>query len=167
MNSQQGDSDMIDVKKEHFSLDRAHLEEAILNQASLYDLYASECARQQNKVDRLKNGLEYAEAQKKIDIRRNAEDTGKKMTQDQVDCEVVVDSEIVAIKQDLLDAEEYLAQLKVAVAAMVHKRDSIENEVRMVMSKVSMTNGDVSSETRYDAQVEAVDRATQASMLGR
>ena len=52
---------MIDVKKEHFALDRAHLEEAILNQASLYDLYASECARQQNKVDRLKNGLEYAE----------------------------------------------------------------------------------------------------------
>ena len=107
------------------------------------------------------------EAQKKIDIRRNAEATGKKMTQDQVDCEVVVDEEIVAVKTELLDAEEYLAQLKVAVAAMVHKRDSIENEVRMVMSKVSMTNGDVSSETRYDAQVEAVDRATQASMLGR
>jgi len=37
----------------------------------------------------------------------------------------------------------------------------------MVMSKVSMTNGDVSPETRYDAQVEAVDRATQASILGK
>ena len=46
---------MIEVKQEHLQFDRAHLEWAILNQASLFDLYASECARQQSKVDKIKN----------------------------------------------------------------------------------------------------------------
>lgn len=156
---------MIEVKPEHLALDRAHLEEAILNQASLYDHYASECSRQQSKVDRLKNALEYKSAQLKIQIRTNAEVAKVKMTQDQVDCALEVEPEIQQLKGEILDAEEYLGQLKAAVTAMVHKRDSIENEVRLVLSKAGMLlDGSVSEDTKYDAQAAAVEAATQASM---
>lgn len=155
---------MIEVKKEHLALDRAHLEQAILNQASWFDLYASECARQQSKVDRLKNQLEYVSADKKIAIRANAAASGGKApTQDQVDCQLIVDPDIKLLKDSLLDEEEYLGQLKAAVEAMRHKRDSIENERALVLSKFTM-DGDVSPEIREQARLDAIEKATQESM---
>lgn len=155
---------MIEVKKEHLALDRAHLEQAILNQASWFDLYASECARQQSKVDRLKNQLEYVSADKKIAIRANAAASGGKApTQDQVDCQLIVDPDIKLLKDSLLDEEEYLGQLKAAIEAMRHKRDSIENERALVLSKFTM-DGDVSPEIREQARLDAIEKATQESM---
>lgn len=155
---------MIEVKKEHLALDRAHLEQAILNQASWFDLYASECARQQSKVDRLKNQLEYVSAEKKIAIRANAAASGgKSPTQDQVDCQLIVDPDIKLLKDSLLEEEEYLGQLKAAVEAMRHKRDSIENERALVLSKFTM-DGDVSPEIREQARLDAIEKATQESM---
>lgn len=155
---------MIEVKKEHLVLDRAHLEQAILNQASWFDLYASECARQQSKVDRLKNQLEYVSAEKKIAIRANAAASGGKApTQDQVDCQLIVDPDIKLLKDSLLEEEEYLGQLKAAVEAMRHKRDSIENERALVLSKFTM-DGDVSPEIREQARLDAIEKATQESM---
>lgn len=155
---------MIEVKKEHLVLDRAHLEWAILNQASLYDLYASECSKQQSVVERLKNELEYKSAQFKIQIRTNAEIAKVKMTQDQVDCALIVEPEIKQLKERIVDEEEYLGQLKAATTAMVHKRDSIENEVRLVTSKADMIVGDCNPDLKYQAQVKAVEEATQNSM---
>lgn len=154
---------MIEVKQEHLQFDRAHLEWAILNQASLFDLYASECARQQSKVDKIKNALEYTSALKKIEIRANAEAQKIKMTQDQVDCAVILDHDIKFLKDNLLEEEEYLGQLKAAVEAMRHKRDSIENERALVLSKFTM-DGDVSPELREQVRQEAIDRAMQMSM---
>jgi hypothetical protein len=155
---------MIEVKKEHLALDRAHLEQAILNQASWFDLYASECARQQSKVDRLKNQLEYVSAEKKIAIRANAAASGGKApTQDQVDCQLIVDPDIKLLKDSLLEEEEYLGQLKAAVEAMRHKRDSIENERALVLSTFTM-DGDVSPEIREQARLDAIEKATQESM---
>lgn len=155
---------MIEVKPEHLALDRAHLEEAVLNQASWYDLYASECGKQQNKVDRLKNELEYKSALKKIEIRSQAEAQKIKMTQDQVDSALVIDPEVKMLNEKILDEEEYLAQLKAAVTAMVHKRDSIENEIRLVLSKASMVTADVSPDIRLDMQTSAVERAINESI---
>lgn len=155
---------MIEVKKEHFALDRAHLEQAVLEQASLYDLYASECAKQENNVARLKNKLEYRSAQLKIEIRTNADAAKVKMTQDQVDCALAVEPEVKQLREEILDAEEYLGQLKAAVTAMVHKRDSIENETRLVLSKATTILGSCDADTTFDAQCAAVEKATQQSM---
>ena len=155
---------MIEVKKEHLALDRAHLEQAILNQASWFDLYASECARQQSKVDRIKNALEYRSAEKKIEIRNQAVVAGGKMpTQDQVDCQLIVDPDIKLLKDNLLDEEEYLGQLKAAVEAMRHKRDSIENERALVLSRFTM-DGDVSTELREKVRQESIDKAIADSL---
>lgn len=155
---------MIEVRPEHLALDRNHLEQAVLMQASWYDLYATECAKQQNKVDRLRNELEYKSAQLKIQIRANADAAKVKMTQDQVDCALIVEPEIVMLKKDILDAEEYLGQLKAAVTAMTHKRDSIDNEIRIVTTKANLISGDCDPETKFAAKCAAVEKATQASM---
>lgn len=155
---------MIEVKSEHFALDRAHLEQAILSQASLYELYASEAAKVEAQVSRKKNALEYKSAQLKIQIRANADAAKVKLTQDQVDSALVVEPEIQQLKTEILDAEEYLGQLKAAVTAMVHKRDSIENETRMVLSRASMVSGECTPETTFQAQTRAVEAATEASM---
>lgn len=155
---------MIEVKAEHFQLSRTHLEDAVLTQASLFEHYAGEAARQESVVARLKNELSYKTAQRKIEIRANAAAAKIKMVQDEVDCQIETDPELRAIKVQILDAEEYLGQLKSAVEAMRHKRDSIENERALVLSKFTMITGDCAPETRLEAQTEAVERATQESM---
>lgn len=156
---------MIEVKPEHLHLDRAHLQQANFQQASLMDLYASECGKQQNKVDRLKNELEYKSAQKKIEIRANAEAQKIKMTQDQVDCALIVDTEIKFLKDNILDEEEYLAQLKAAVEGLRHKRDSINNEYRLAISKAdTIINGDVDPDIRFKAQAEAIQDSINQSI---
>lgn len=156
---------MIEVKPEHLHLDRAHLHQANFQQASLMDLYASECGKQQNKVDRLKNELEYKSAQKKIEIRANAEAQKIKMTQDQVDCALIVDTEIKFLKDNILDEEEYLAQLKAAVEGLRHKRDSINNEYRLIISKADViVNGDVDPDIRFKAQAEAIQDSINQSI---
>lgn len=155
---------MIEVKAEHFQLSRTHLEDAVLTQASLFEHYAGEAARQESVVARLKNELSYKTAQRKIEIRANAAAAKIKMVQDEVDCQIETDPELRAIKSQILDAEEYLGQLKSAVEAMRHKRDSIENERALVLSKFTMISGDCAPETRLEAQTEAVERATQESM---
>lgn len=155
---------MIEVKAEHFQLSRTHLEDAVLTQASLFEHYAGEAARQESVVARLKNELSYKTAQRKIEIRANAAAAKIKMVQDEVDCQIETDPELCAIKAQILDAEEYLGQLKSAVEAMRHKRDSIENERALVLSKWTMISGDCAPETKLDAQTEAVERATQESM---
>lgn len=155
---------MIEVKPEHLHLDRAHLETAILNQASIFDLYATECGKQQNKVDRLQGSLDYTIAKKKLEIRDNAEAAKKKLTLDDVASLVLTDPEVVEAKGRLFDEQEYLLQLKAAVEALRHKRDSIDNEVRLVLSKASLITCDVDPDTKFDAQAEAIDRATRESM---
>lgn len=155
---------MIEVKPEHLHLDRAHLETAILNQASIFDLYATECGKQQNKVDRLQGSLEYTIAKKKLEIRDNAEAAKKKLTLDDVASLVLTDPQVVEAKNRLFDEQEYLLQLKAAVEALRHKRDSIDNEVRLVLSKASLITCDVDPDTKFDAQTEAIDRATRESM---
>lgn len=155
---------MIEVKAEHFQLSRTHLEDAVLTQASLFEHYAGEAARQESVVARLKNELSYKTAQRKIEIRANAAAAKIKMVQDEVDCQIETDPELRAIKSQILDAEEYLGQLKSAVEAMRHKRDSIENERALVLSKFTMISGDCAPETRLEVQTEAVERATQESM---
>ena len=57
---------MIEVKAEHFQLSRTHLEDAVLTQASLFEHFAGEAARQESVVARLKNELSYKTAQRKV-----------------------------------------------------------------------------------------------------
>lgn len=155
---------MIEVRKEHFEINRNKLEEAVLQQASLFDLYASECEKQRSKVDKMKNSLEYKSALLKIKIREEAESAKIKMTQDQVDCKLLTDLDITALKNQILEEEEYLGQLKAAVEAMRHKRDSLEIEKSLVLSKFSMTTGDVAMDTKAEAYEAAMSESMRRSM---
>lgn len=155
---------MIKVKPEHLTLNRAGLENAILNQASWYELYGTECSTQRIKLARLKNKLEYISAQEKIKIRAEAETAKIKMTQDQVDCVLITTPVIQELKLEILDTEQYLGQLEVAVMAMMHKRDSIQNELKFVTSRLSMISGDVCSDTKFETQTSAVEKSIAESM---
>lgn len=154
----------MEINKTHFLLDRAHLEEAVLKQASIFEYYASEAARQESKVARLKNELKYKSAQRKIEIRANAAATKAKLLLDEVECMIATDPELHGLELQILDTEEYLGQLKSAVEAMRHKRDSIENERALVLSKFTLINGDCSSDTKLEMQTNAVEEAINKSM---
>lgn len=159
---------MIEAKKEHLVLDRAHLEKANLEQASIFDMYAVECSKQQKVVDGLKRSLKYLVSNKRTEIRNNAAATKTKLILDEIDCQVNLDKEVQALEGKILDEEEYLSQLKGHIESLRIKRDSIANEFKLVLSKASLLldNGTVDPELAERMQYDSMDKAMEDS-LGR
>lgn len=157
---------MIEAKKEHLVLDRAHLEKANLEQASIFDMYAIECSKQQKVVDELKRKLKYLMSNKRTEIRNNAAATKTKLILDEIDCQVNLDKEVQELEGRILDEEEYLSQLKGHIESLRIKRDSIANEFKLVLSKASLLfdDGTVDSELTEKMQYESMDEAMQMSM---
>lgn len=157
---------MIEAKKEHLVLDRAHLEKANLEQASIFDMYAVECSKQQKVVDGLKRSLKYLVSNKRTEIRNNAAATKTKLILDEIDCQVNLDKEVQALEGKILDEEEYLSQLKGHIESLRIKRDSIANEFKLVLSKASLLldNGTVDSELTERMQYDSMDKAMEDSL---
>ena len=157
---------MIEAKKEHLVLDRAHLEKANLEQASIFDMYATECSKQQKVVDGLKRNLKYLVSNKRTEIRNNAVATKTKLVLDEIDCQVNLDKEVQALEGKILDEEEYLSQLKGHIEALRIKRDSIANEFKLVLSKASLLldNGTVDPELSERMQYDSMDKAMNDSL---
>lgn len=157
---------MIEAKKEHLVLDRAHLEKANLEQASIFDMYATECSKQQKVVDGLKRNLKYLVSNKRTEIRNNAAATKTKLVLDEIDCQVNLDKEVQALEGKILDEEEYLSQLKGHIESLRIKRDSIANEFKLVLSKASLLldNGTVDPELSERMQYDSMDKAMEDSL---
>jgi hypothetical protein len=157
---------MIEAKKEHLVLDRAHLEKANLEQASIFDMYATECSKQQKVVDGLKRNLKYLVSNKRTEIRNNAAATKTKLILDEIDCQVNLDKEVQALEGKILDEEEYLSQLKGHIESLRIKRDSVANEFKLVLSKASLLldNGTVDPELAERMQYDSMDKAMEDSL---
>ena len=157
---------MIQAKKEHLVLDRAHLEKANLEQASIFDMYAIECSKQQKVVDGLKRQLKYLVSNKRTEIRNNAAATKTKLILDEIDCQVNLDPEVIALDGKILDEEEYLSQLKGHIESLRIKRDSIANEFKLVLSKASLLldDGKVDPELTERMQYDSMDKAMEESI---
>lgn len=157
---------MIEAKKEHLVLDRAHLEKANLEQASIFDMYAVECSKQQKVVDDLKRNLKYLVSNKRTEIRNNAAAQNKKMVLDEIDCQINLDQEVQELEGQILEEEEYLGQLKGHIESLRIKRDSIANEFRLVLSRASILLEDNSIDPSLTEamQNESMDQAMIRSM---
>lgn len=130
----QGVLAVISFPDNHLEVNRGNLEKCILQQASLYDYYAKEAAEVEAKVNRKKNDIEVKTAALKIQVRKNWTEA-KAPTIDQIEAIVITDAELQALKSELFDLMEYHGKLKARVAAVTQKRDMIETEVKIILSK--------------------------------
>lgn len=128
-------------------LDFKDLETSVARQSSLYDYYASREAEAREDRDRAVNKLDNMTARTELRIRKEAADSGEKLTEAKVFALVGADEELERLREDVVKANRKLLDASRVVRALDHKKTAIECAVRMVASGswATSTSTDVSS----------------------
>ena len=148
----------MEINKNHFVLDKYHLETEACQQPSLYQYYGELAADKQKEVDKKSLQLEQLEAQTKIEIRAS----GGKITQDQVDCLISTDANVQKMRNELIDLKHERDVLKTAVSAMEQKRSMIEMEVKIQNNRVFQESGNIGERS----SAEWVEAALEKQLKG-
>ena len=127
---------MIETSPEHFKLGDLHADIETL--ASLVHYYSDEAAKARSKKDSLEVQLELRMAQVETTLRADiARNGGSKPTESQIKAMVIQNKDVIQLNLDIVKATEDLNVLMAAVKAMDAKRDSINNKVRLTVSKAT------------------------------
>ena len=103
----------------------ANLQDAMMQQASLFAHYGVEAAKASRQVDVVKMLLETAEAAVYRKMRDNADMNGEKITETQLEKMISREDRIIKLKKALNEAKQIEANGKIAVEAFRHRRDML------------------------------------------
>lgn len=115
-------------------LDMMDLQTEVGKQASTYAYYSDQLVEAKADRERLLNRLDLRESQIELEIRKDAEDSGQKLTEARIQSLIKVRDEIVALKEQIVEANRAVGVLATAVEAMEHKKAMISNAVSMAVS---------------------------------
>lgn len=115
-------------------LDVMDLQTEVGKQASTYAYYSEQLVDAKAERDRLVNRLDLRESQIELDIRKEAEATGLKLTETRIQSLIKVNDEIVKLKADIVEANRAVGILSTTVEALEHKKSMISNAVSMAVT---------------------------------
>lgn len=124
---------MTQINTSHFELNRANLDSAAMQQASLYDYYGHEMNLAKDKLSRLENRMELLQADVRTYEKENWKGA-KAPTIDDLKCAVIKNPKVMELQQEIFEAELEVNELSTAVKAMEHKRDMIGVMAKFVLS---------------------------------
>lgn len=117
-----------------FQLDIMDLQTEIGKQTSTYAYYSDQLVEAKADRERLLNRLDLRESQIELEIRKDAEDSGQKLTETRIQSLIKVRDEIVDLKEKIVQANKAVGILATAVEAMEHKKAMISNAVSMAVT---------------------------------
>lgn len=117
-----------------FQLDIMDLQTEIGKQTSTYAYYSDQLVEAKADRERLLNRLDLRESQIELEIRKDAEDSGQKLTETRIQSLIKVRDEIVDLKEKIVQANKVVGILATAVEAMEHKKAMISNAVSMAVT---------------------------------
>lgn len=117
-----------------FQLDIMDLQTEIGKQTSTYAYYSDQLVEAKADRERLLNRLDLRESQIELEIRKDAEDSGQKLTETRIQSLIKVRDEIVDLKEQIVQANKAVGILSTAVEAMEHKKAMISNAVSMAVT---------------------------------
>lgn len=117
-----------------FQLDIMDLQTEIGKQTSTYAYYSDQLVEAKADRERLLNRLDLRESQIELEIRKDAEDSGQKLTETRIQSMIKVRDEIVDLKEQIVQANKDVGILSTAVEAMEHKKAMISNAVSMAVT---------------------------------
>lgn len=117
-----------------FQLDIMDLQTEIGKQTSTYAYYSDQLVEAKADRERLLNRLDLRESQIELEIRKDAEDSGQKLTETRIQSLINVRDEIVDLKEQIVQANKAVGILSTAVEAMEHKKAMISNAVSMAVT---------------------------------
>lgn len=110
----------IDVE---LSIDEDQLNEELMNQPLLYRKWSTFEAGAATQVKKIELKLEHAKAQAYIE----AKESGIKMTVKDLEAAVTLDEDVIKLNEQLIEAQEVLADMKTAVRAFLQRHDALKD----------------------------------------
>ena len=117
--------------KEDVDINIHALDEELFKQASLFIKWAEKAVNATTIRDGIKNKLELVRGEVAIDIREHPDEYKFKITEETVKSLVETDSEVVKLKEELLQANEQVNIFTAARMAIEQKKTMLENIVRL------------------------------------
>lgn len=140
-------------------IDFMDLQPPVAMQASLYGYYSDKAVDARAERDSAVNELDRVTAAVELEIRKNAEESGEKLTEAKVNAKVEQDKRVVELKEIVVEKNRILQRHEAKCRALDHKKSMIECAVRMMLSKSNvMSEKGVADEWAGDESQKAIRR---------
>lgn len=149
-----------DQLSKDISFSPVDLTSAMVEQSALVVHYGTLLAKSQRQTEDLKLVLENAEARVYRQLRDKAAETGTKMTEAQLEKEVILSETVLALKKALSEARQIEATAKIAVDAFRGRRDMLTSMGLMAREEL---RGEMSINRRNEVE-QALDATKERYM---
>ena len=122
----------VNINQEHFKV--RNLAEDIRKQSSWFQYYGKLAVNAKREAALAKLRLKQATSEKELAIRANALKSKEKLTENQIKAQLGRDPDLIALENELIDAEATAGLLDNARWAMDHKKSMIDDAVRLEIS---------------------------------
>lgn len=151
----------MDIGKD-LTIDKYHLDEECVSQASLYWEYSEACAQAKQEMGDIADRVKVTLAACQMHLREEANQKGTKLTEATVSAMVDIDTEVVAIRAAYRQAEATYLKMQVAVQALDTKRSELDNMVKLYQTGYFSLRDNSTGMTQGDRRtVEYVERTNQ------
>lgn len=123
---------VVNINPDHFRV--IDLNDDIRKQSSLFQYYGKLAVNAKREASQAKLRLKQATGEKELALREKAIKDGAKITENQIKAMLAVDPDLIALENELIDAEATAGVLENARWAMDHKKSMIDDAVRLEVS---------------------------------
>lgn len=122
----------ININPDNFKI--IDLNDDIRKQSSWFQYYGKLAVNAKREAAQAKLRLKQATSEKELALREKAQKEGNKLTENQIKAMLGVDSDLIMLENELIDAEAAAGLLENARWAMDHKKSMIDDAVRLEIS---------------------------------
>lgn len=122
----------VNINPDNFKI--IDLNDDIRKQSSWFQYYGKLAVNAKREAAQAKLRLKQATSEKELALREKAQKEGNKLTENQIKAMLGVDSDLIMLENELIDAEAAAGLLENARWAMDHKKSMIDDAVRLEIS---------------------------------
>ena len=122
----------VNINPDNFKI--IDLNKDIRKQSSWFQYYGKLAVNAKREAAQAKLRLKQATSEKELALREKAQKEGNKLTENQIKAMLGVDSDLIMLENELIDAEAAAGLLENARWAMDHKKSMIDDAVRLEIS---------------------------------
>ena len=148
----------LDIERD-VQIDQFNLPKECVSLADTYRFYAEKASEAKSLVSQKQDFVKVVLAERRIAILNETQ--GKKPTVDTLNAMVDSDSEVVAARKELRDAEAIYNRLSVAVSAMEIKKGEVDNLVKLYCNAIYVDSKPKATE---DMTMNGIDDYNRRSM---
>ena len=122
----------VNINPDNFKI--IDLNDDIRKQSSWFQYYGKLAVNAKREAAQAKLRLKQTTSEKELALREKAQKEGNKLTENQIKAMLGVDSDLIMLENELIDAEAAAGLLENARWAMDHKKSMIDDAVRLEIS---------------------------------